>query len=85
MRSRPAALTRAEAAAALDTFKDEALHPVAPGPPAPSSITLAAAIEKYLQLKARKKSLHEDERIGRGLQEAFGAARPLASIPASVA
>ncbi len=57
---------------------------MAPAPPAPSSITLAAAIEKYLQLKARKKSLHEDERIGRVLQEAFGASRPLASITASV-
>jgi len=76
--------TRAEAAAALDAFKDETLHPVAPAPPAPSSITLAAAIEKYLQLKARKKSLHEDERIGRVLREAFGADVPLASITTSV-
>jgi integrase len=76
--------TRAEAVTALDAFKDQTRNPVAPAPPAPSSITLAAAIEKYLQLKARKKSLHEDERIGRVLQEAFGADRPLASVTASV-
>jgi integrase len=75
--------TRAEAAAALDAFKDETRNPVAPAPPAPASITLAEALDRYLQLKARKKSLREDERIGRVLREAFGADRQLASITAS--
>jgi integrase len=51
---------------------------------APSSITLSEALDRYLRLKARKKSLDEDERIGRVLQEEFGADVPLASITASV-
>jgi integrase len=75
--------TRAEATAALEAFKNETLHPVSPVA-APSSITLSEALDRYLQLKARKKSLDEDERISRVLLVEFGADRPLASITSAV-
>jgi hypothetical protein len=64
----------------LAAFKDKTRNPVTLAPPAPSSITLAAALEKYLQLKARKKSLREHERIGRVLREAFGRRPPARSL-----
>jgi integrase len=75
--------TRAEAAAALEAFRHEVRNPSPPAAAVAPTVTLAKALERYLQLKSRKKSLREDERIGRVLCEAFGADRPLASITAS--
>lgn len=75
-------LSRAEAAAALD----EVLHPVAvePAPEAaPASITLAAAFDRYLAEKARKRSLRGDQRNGRVLMEVFGQDTSLSEISAS--
>ena len=48
-----------------------------------SSITFAAAVERYLAMKARKRSLTEDARILGHLREYFGNDAPLTDITAA--
>ena len=46
----------------------------------PAPLTLAAAIERYLAAKARKRSVAHDRRLLAALQEHFGAGTPLTEI-----
>lgn len=71
--------SRAEAQEALDALK----HPEPAAPAALPTITLSEALTRYLQAKARKRSLRGDERIAKHLKAEFGEHTPLASITAS--
>jgi hypothetical protein len=71
--------SRAEAQEALDHVK----HP-SPAPPKPvPSISLDAAFARYFQVKARKRSLAEDQKTAKHLKAEFGAQTPLSEITAS--
>jgi hypothetical protein len=72
-------LSRAEAQQALDGARDAVLHPAPVATVAPS-MPFAAACDRYLREKSRKRSLAEDGRI---LKAAFGGQTPLAAITAS--
>jgi len=71
---------RAEAQAALDRFREEARQgPVTIRP----TMTLAAAIDRYLQAKTGKRSIESDGRYLRELATVFGCETPLADITSS--
>ncbi len=59
-----------------------ALLQIEPKKPRDAGITLAAAAERYLGLKARKRTIAEDARTLEHLKAAFGAEAPLAEITA---
>src|SRR5215831_9856725 len=69
--------SRAEAQEALDDLK----HP-SPMLPKPASISLEAAFTRYFQVKARKRSLAEDQKTAKHLKAEFGAQTPLPEITA---
>ena len=71
--------SRAEAQAALGAFRDDLKKPK------PSTLTLGAAIDRVLELKARAASSTRRDyaRIGRHLKDEFGADMPLLEITAS--
>jgi integrase len=71
--------SRAEAQAALDAFRDDLKKPK------PSTLTLGAAIDRVLELKARAASSTRRDyaRIGRHLKDEFGADTSLLEITAS--
>jgi len=72
--------SRAEAQEALDALK----HPDQTAAPAMvATTTLAEAFERYFQVKARKRSLDEDQKIAKHLKAEFGEKTPLAEITAS--
>src|SRR5688572_15937565 len=71
--------SRAEAQDALDALK----HPDPVAPVELPTITLSEALTRYLQAKARKRSLRGDERIAKHLKVEFGEHTPLAGITAS--
>jgi integrase len=77
--------SKPEAQEALDAYKDEVRNgkPAAAPTPAPVSMTLFQAAERYLASKARKRSLKEDRRILEHLKSTLGADTPLAGITAS--
>ncbi len=73
--------TRGEAQEALDALKRPApvVEPVAPAGP---TLTFKAVLDRYYLLRARKKSIREDRRIGAVLLARFGDV-PLAEISAA--
>ena len=77
-RRRQGYATKAEAETGLDAYKVELA-----APPAKPSITLGQAFEKYVEVKARKKSLDEDRRQAEHLMEAFGKDTNLGDINAA--
>src|SRR5262245_59856671 len=52
--------------------------------PIPAGITLAQAVDRYLAVKARKRSLHTDRSLSEHLKAALGGHTPLADITANV-
>jgi integrase len=75
-------LSRAEAQDALETAREQALHPEAPAA-APVAMTFGQAVTRYLAAKARKRSLAEDERITKHLTAEFGKDTPLTEMTAA--
>src|SRR5262249_53060324 len=71
--------SRAEAQEALEELKHSS--PILPTPV--PSISLQAAFERYFQVKARKRSLAEDQKTAKHLKAEFGAQTPLREITAS--
>jgi integrase len=72
--------TRAEAEEALDAFKDEARKPKRESPP--PVLTLEAALSRFLELKARKRTAKQYERIAEHLKSHFGGQTPLDQLTA---
>lgn len=70
--------TKADAEAALAKVQLQ----IEPATKPASGITLAQAVERYLQAKARKHTVAEDKRQLERLKDAFGAETPLAEITA---
>ena len=64
-------LSRAESQEALDAARERALHPDSPTPTV-VSLTLAEAFTRYFEVKARKRSLAENQRIAKHLKAEFG-------------
>src|SRR3989442_14108160 len=69
--------TRAEAQGALDAFKDDLKQPKL------RAMSLGEAITLYLEAKARKRSLAEDDRVLTTFRDLWGADTPLAQITAA--
>ncbi len=74
--------TKAEAQEALDQFKMEQRNPAPPAVVAAPTMTLAQAFARYDQVKARKRSLAEDQRMADHLMAEFGKDTLLSAITA---
>ena len=71
-----------EAQTDLDTYR-EGIKATPPAAEAQPSMTLGEAFERYLALKARKKTVAEDERNSKLLLAEFGKDTPLSELTAS--